>query len=257
MKGVYVYCLSLLFFTSSSHAQILFGLEGGVNMSTVSIGSAPGPAPNPSMLIGYRAGVLADYRLNDRFGIQLGAFYSVLGYKSSYSESQTVASATSSSGYNMTVQENFIRVPINLVLNMPLGSGTFFVAGGPFIGYGLNGTVTTTSYTKVSGGGVPNYDTSFTRKSNISFKDDSGGSKAFDYGFCASIGYHLPLGLFIRAGYEVSLAGLTPVSGKQTSICYTVSLGFLFHGNSRKKHTFFTNSSKYLHAPYNRLAWPQ
>ncbi len=257
MKNIFFCFLSLLFLTAPAHAQFRYGIEAGMNMSSMSVNSTQSPSVSTSALIAYRAGGVLDLRINERIGIQAGLFYSVLGYKYAYGESGSANGGSYDFSYNATVSENFLRLPINIVFRKPLGNGMFFVAVGPFIGYGLNGKIDGKLHSSVTAGGqTQNQDSSF--KSTFTFKDDSGAVKAIDYGICASIGYELPVGLFIRAGYEVALSGLSPLSnqGTQTNNCFSISLGFLFEHTSNGRHMLFTDENRYLPKPYNRVAYP-
>jgi len=254
MKKIYFCFLLLLSFIVSTHAQYRYGIEGGMNMSYTAVNPEQGVPFKTSMLIAYRAGGLLDFAISDKIGLQVGLYYTVLGYKYSYSQTIGSGSVSSSVSDNATVKENFLRLPINVLFKRPLGSGTLFINVGPFVGYGLNGTVSGKLHSSVSNGSqTQNSDSSY--KSNISYTN--AGGQAIDYGLNAGIGYELPIGLFIRAGYELSVSAISAVDGfgTQTNNCFNISLGFLLVHRAKERHISFNPQSK--HHTYNHLVWPQ
>jgi len=252
MKKTIFSILFLLVSFISTHAQYRYGIEAGGNLNYTAVNSTQGAQPTTSLYIGYKAGALLDLDITENVGVQLGLYYTVLGYKYKYSESSDDGGTTINESINSTTQENFLRLPINVVFRKPLGGGTFFIAVGPFLGYGLNGKVSGTYHADITkNGATTTVDTPY--GGGVSFS-----SKALDYGICASIGYQLPAGLFIRAGYDLSLAGLQPVEGfgTQTNSCLSISLGFLFTHESKNRHHSFDTKVKYLPKPYNHLSYP-
>jgi len=256
MKNIY-FSILILFFASSLHAQLRYGPEAGMNMSYTAINPTQGSPITTSMLIAYRAGGLLDVGISEKVGIQGGLYFSVLGYK--YAYSQTVAAQASSYSFtdNATVTEYFLRLPVNVVFKKYMGPGRLFITVGPFLGYGLNGNVKGKySISTTANGQTQSSDSNY--KSSFTFKDDSGRSTALDYGICASIGYEIPMGFFIRAGYELSLAGVSAISGMgtQTNSCFTISLGYLFVHNFKNARFNLDSRNKYLPKPYNHLVFP-
>lgn len=239
MKKIYLSILLLLSLAVSSQSQIRFGIEGGANMTYVSIGGSSGSVGGASVDykttpdIGFRAGALIDYRMSDNLAVQVGAFYNRIAYKYKYTFS--IPGASGSTDFDVSVAENFVRVPVNVVFR----TGGFFVNGGAFLGYGINGTIKTNEVS-----------------SSFSFTDN--GGSAIAYGAQAGLGYELPMGLFIHAGYELTLGSVkTGTVGSVTDNVMSVSLGYLFGGGgSSGGGGGGEGSGKHLPKPWNRVAFP-
>lgn len=211
---------------ATANAQMRFGGELGLNMSNVSV--SPSPGTSPSMAIGARVGALMDYSFNDNWAFQPGIYFSMMGYKIP-GTSETVQGITiSSPDFTMTL--NYIHIPLNIVYRMDAGPGKFFVAAGPYLGYGISGTEKTSavSYT-VAGQTVSEPATS----TSVKFGSDSSSVKALDFGVGVNVGYELPMGLFFRAGYDLGLANMSNTSGETVkNTCIHISVGYFF-GNKQ------------------------
>jgi hypothetical protein len=227
-------------------------------MSNMSINPQSGPEPTTSILFAYRAGGLADIAISPTIGIQAGIYYSVLGYNSTVTETLNEPGATISTTTKSTISLNYIHMPIHVVFKKDMGPGRLFITAGPFLGYGINGNQKNSLHISTT---VNNQTTSqdSTQTNGITFGNSSSANLlALDYGLSASVGYDLPMGLFIRAGYDLSLASLSPVSnmGTETNNCIHVTVGFMFNKVLNKPTLYFNSKNKYLPKPTNILAFP-
>jgi hypothetical protein len=252
---LFAVCLSCTF---NLNAQLRYGLEGGLNMSNMAINPQSGPVPTTSFLYAYRAGVLGDIFISNTISLQGGIYYSVSGYNYNLSESVTAAGGTSSTTTSSAVTLNYIHVPLNVMFKKDMGPGTMFICVGPFLGYGINGNEKVHYTQNVTVNGKTQTADS-TYKVGVTFGNGSSSTLiALDYGACASIGYDLPVGLFVRLGYDLSLANLSPVSnmGTQTNNCLHFTLGFLIKKAVHLSNFFIHSENKYLPKPYNTLSFP-
>ena len=197
MKKLLLSIAAVATMATVSNAQVRFGGEVGLNMSNESM--SPAPSPSPTMAIGARVGVIMDYAINDKFSIQPGVMFSMLGSKED----------------PVTETFNYIHIPINILYKFDLGPGKLFVGINPYLGYAVSA--------KISGGGV---------SQSITVGSDSTDLKALDFGIGIQAGYELPMGLLFRAGYDYGFANTSNESGETDhNTCIHISVGYLFGSN--------------------------
>ena len=115
-------------------AQVRFGPKVGVNFSSMTLKSS-GIAIDPSNMIGFQAGVIAEISLGNNFALQPGFIYSAKG--SSYS--------ISGFDMDMEIKPNYIEVPVNAIFKIGAGPVNVLLMAGPYIGYGIGGKYSVTS----------------------------------------------------------------------------------------------------------------
>ncbi len=103
-----------------------------------------------------------------------------------------------------TFEDNYISVeiPLNLVANLKMGRGHFFVGGGPYIAYHLTGTRAET----IEGSAASK---EINTKNDLKFGRKKGDNlQPMDYGINALAGYQLSSGVTFGFGYGLGLADL-------------------------------------------------
>lgn len=199
--------LILLFAFADLRAQIKFGPEVGVNLSTMTLKSS-GLSLDPKMIVGFHAGVISEIGLVGNLSLQPGILFSVKGseYEITVMEQP----------FTLSIKPSFIEVPVNLVYGIGPGNLKILLFAGPYFAYGIGG--------KTEGGGV---------SEDISFgSGENDDLKPFDIGVNIGAGVTISR-ILISAQYGIGLANLSPDSSNDTEMkngVFGVSLGYLFGG---------------------------
>ncbi len=230
-----IFCIVLI--ASNSKAQFRIGPELGLNMSNISetgnntssgASSVTGLSSSYSNSYGLRVGMIVEYAFNDNLSLQSGLAYSMMG-------ATLAAQSASYSGLNLSIGQssiniNYIHIPINIIYKVDAGRGKFFIGGGPYIAYGISGTIKTGAIKLDTLGSLPASST------NISFGSDSSSIKAFDYGINILTGYELANGLLFKIGYSYGFANYSNQSGAtDKNTCIFISAGWLFSNGNKKR----------------------
>lgn len=122
-----------------------------------------------------------------------------------------------------TIDANYIQMPLNIGMQMPLNKNIAIAIHGGFYGaYGFKGTTKTESVKSNSTGdlitqSIPDYDT---------FSNE--GLKRFDYGLNGNIGLIFDM-YYIQLQYDLGLANVSAIDGKTMKTRnMALSLGFRF-----------------------------
>ena len=202
--------LCLTSFISFSYAQSLnFGIKAGVNFSKLSA-SASGVTLTSSTSTGFHIGGVVDIGF-ESWSLQPGILYSTKG--------GTYGSAADGGTAKLTL--NYIEVPVNILYNIPVGVGKIFVGGGPYFGYGISGTGTTTGAFTSTGSG--------TESQNLTFGSGPNDTKNPDYGVNFLGGIRFEKGFAVSVGYGLGLGNLSnDSSGSIKNNVISVSAGYFF-----------------------------
>ena len=214
--------LILLFSASFAVAQektkLSFGILGGLNFQNLNGKDLGGDKLENDMLLGFHGGINVQIPIAPEFYFQPGIMYSSKGAKN------TSGSITS------TTKLNYIEVPLNMVYKASLGKGFFMLGFGPYVSYGMSGSVKT-----VSGSVTLNRDVKF--KSVVETGDNIlvPYYKAFDAGANIFVGYEMASGLFLQLDTEFGMLNINPeykiLSDDKSSTKNTgfgLSLGYRF-----------------------------
>jgi Outer membrane protein beta-barrel domain len=134
---------------ASSGQSFNLGVTAGPNVSTFDPSNKVGNYSS-SGILGFHAGVFAEITLGN-LSIQPGLLYARVGGQISYSE--VGPGGYGNGNYKYTVQ--YLQIPINIVGNIPIANGKFFLGGGPYMGFGLSGKVTQTGVDNTGTGADP------------------------------------------------------------------------------------------------------
>jgi len=211
MKNVQkILFLALMVFvcTINSFAQLSYGVKAGLSLGWMTSLEAYGENKTPH--IGYHAGGIFNYAINDKWAIEAAV---ELQNKGSISESKTIGSTVTATNNLM-----YIHIPINFQYQ----TTRFYVGAGPYIGIGLSGKF------KMEGGPTNvNWD--------IKFGNSSTDHVApIDIGLNLGGGYLLSNGLRFGVVYGYGLTDTTPkdkqISGEGAvrHILLAISVGYMF-----------------------------
>lgn len=179
----------------ASAQESRFGVKAGVNLATVS-GDNTSTAKN---LVGLAAGVMADLSFSDLISFHPELLYSQKGVK------------VDDKGATGQVRTSYLDVPLLLRVK---ASGLFFEAG-PQLGYLIGQKM---EYN------IPGFG------SGSSTSTD--GTRKFDIGYVAGLGYQLQQGLELGLRYNGGISDLsdTSSSSKTRNSVFQFQVGYLFGG---------------------------
>lgn len=223
MYRTYGFILALVLVTASSFGQTRFGIQGSGQIVNLKYNSPPDAPALSSFsnffkpMVGLRIGVMADIELKAKWSIRPQLLYSAKGTKFDfgYLSAETGFDLT---GFNSTVNYNYLELPIQVVYGLKAGVGRAFVGAGPYAAYLLSASETTI------------------KSKNIVQANLKNGSR-MDYGLTASAGYELPGGLTASAYYLLGLANLDSGADTPSTIIgsasayhrtYGITVGYFF-----------------------------
>ncbi|GAA3989746.1 porin family protein [Hymenobacter antarcticus] len=192
MKKVLLSLGLLVGVASAANAQeARFGIKAGVNLANVTNTDVEAK----KNLIGFAAGVMADFSFSDLISLHPEVLFSQKGVK--FEDGKNTAQ----------IRTNYIDVPVLLRVK---ADGLFFEAG-PQVGFlasqkfEANGTTITTS---------------------------TDGTRKVDVGYIAGVGYQLPQGLELGVRYNGGISDLSdPSAGEKTrNSVFQFQVGYLFGG---------------------------
>ncbi len=195
----------LLLGTLAAKSQIRFGAKAGVNLSKLNIDYTTIPQSiKESSITSYHLGGYVEFKALPKLFIQPGLELHGLGGK--------VGTAPDEEKANMM----YLRLPVHVVTRLNLGLGSVFAGAGPYLGYGLSGTKTTS---------LGEEDISF----GNAVEDDY---KKTDMGLSFLAGYQLKSGLNFSVGYQMGLSNIFPDDVAQAAKAkngnFSLSLGYSF-----------------------------
>jgi len=183
--------------SATAQAQVSFGVKAGATLTNFMGDDVSDESDNK---VGFLAGAVANFAVNDMFSVQPEVLFSQKGSKSGDVKSNL----------------NYIDVPVMVKVNTgDNGSGLFFELGPQF---GLLMSAKATDGDE-----------------SIDIKDLS---NTFDFGYAAGLGYQLESGLNFGLRYnggitnvtkEIDLLGTT-VQPKSRNSAFQLSVGYMFGG---------------------------
>ena len=178
-KRIYLVLLAVVLTASYAQAQLTFGARAGLNLTNMKMkmGSI---SMSPDMKPGIQLGVVGEFGLSESFFIQPGIVFAQQGCK------------MDSWGESVTMNLNYIQVPVNAQYKLDLGNMKLLLQAGPYLGVGVNGKLKA----KVDG-----------KKESEKIEFGKDGLKRFDFGL--GIGAGLQFGnIQAGLGYNLGLANI-------------------------------------------------
>ncbi len=190
--------IALLAVTSVAHAQMSYGVRGGLNLSNMYGKDVNHNNAKP----GFHIGFTADYDFSYNVGLQTGLQFNTKGLKIK--------------GNLLEYTENtmYLQLPVHLAYKIDVTPGaTVVLHAGPYAAYGLDGKVSLKAGTLEG-------------SSDKVFGDGDLQMKRFDFG--AGIGVDLELSQFVVGlGWDMGLINLANTGTRKNQNAY-LSLGYKF-----------------------------
>ena len=205
LRKLFLCLLAVVLTTSYVSAQFSFGPRAGFNYTNMRYEFEGQKVPKEFIKFksGFQIGVVADYELSAVTSIQSGLLFAQQGYKADY---------TSAGGNKAIMNLNYLQIPVNAQIKIPLGEIDLLVQTGPYFGYGINGKY---KYWDENGKRMSNEDIKkrFGTIPKVSFGNEFGKNhlKSFDFGI--GVGAGLQFGN-IQAGLEYNM-GIRNLAIKQ------------------------------------------
>ena len=213
-----IFLLSCTYTFAQEPTKFSIGILGGANLQNINGKAYNGDKLNNDMLPSWHFGADLQRPIAPDFYFQPGLMYIRKGDKN------TSTSSTS------TTSLSYIEIPMDMVYKAALGKGFFMIGLGPYLAYGISGSVKT-----VSG--------SLTLDQTIIFKRIVGSEdnllvpyyNPFDAGSNLMVGYELEEGVFIQLDSQFGMLNINPdyqgITDDQSSAKNTgfgLSVGYRF-----------------------------
>jgi len=182
----------LIGIASAANAQeARFGIKAGANLASVTNNDNEGK----KNLIGFAAGLMADFSFSDLISLHPEVLFSQKGVK------------YTGGGSTAQVRINYVDVPLLLRVK---ADGLFFEAG-PQVGFLASEKF---------------------EVNNTTISTSTDGTRKVDVGYIAGVGYQLPQGLELGVRYNGGISDLSdPSAGEKTrNSVFQFQLGYLFGG---------------------------
>lgn len=202
-------------FTSSLYAQT-FGIKGGLNSAKIILKeNEEDLSEDFDPLLGFHAGLTAEFPINNLFSFQTGALLSTKGMK--FEELNSVVDITSK--MNLL----YLDIPLHLKANFGSSEGlNIYALAGPYVGIGLVGKI------KTEGKFM---DEEYSNVDDIKFgSNEEDDLKRLDYGVSVGAGIELKK-ITIGATYNLGLANLATDTNNGEKVnhrVFQISLGYKF-----------------------------
>ena len=139
-KKVLSVILAAVLTASYAHAQFTFGVRAGFNLTNISQeydGKKPDSDEKYKFKPGFQIGVVGELAISDAFAIQPGILFSTQGAQQKFDGKEDGESWES----KLSVNLNYIQVPINAQYKLDLGGANLLLQAGPYLGYAISGKI--------------------------------------------------------------------------------------------------------------------
>ncbi|MEZ0608714.1 porin family protein [Fibrella sp. WM1] len=196
MQKKYSFTLFLLLGATGSFGQVRFGIQGSGQIASFKL-IAPSDLPALATfetnffkpIVGFRAGIMADIRLKDKWALRPQLLYAARGSKFDFSHLSTVT-GVDLNDFNSTLDYHYLEIPVLVTYSLKIGVGQVVAGTGPYVAYLLSASESTI-------------------KSRNKVQANLANGDRLDYGLTASAGYELPGGLTLSAYYLLGLANMS------------------------------------------------
>jgi len=201
-------------------------IKAGLNIANVTI-SDDGHIENANNLFSFHAGIVKDLRVAPMLYLQPGVLFTSKGLKSSSGKS------TDASYFTATTNPNYIEVPLNIMVKLPINKSKLFFGAGPYGAVAVGGKnkaegkilgVAFESEKKIKFG-------DYNEEDGTTIEDFTGIGKMqrFDYGINATIGFEASH-MFLSGNYGYGMQNIQSISNSETEVnkhrVISISLGF-------------------------------
>jgi hypothetical protein len=216
MKKIITITTAALFFITAATAQkVTFGFNGGLTMSNYK-SQADATSYTSKSKAGLTAGFLTDIPLGKRFSFQPALQFTQKGGvdKESFD----------GQNYTLTLAMDYIEIPFNFLYRFNSPKTTFYIGGGPTLGYGVSGSA------KISIGDEHD-------KTDIKFGNgDEDDFKPLDRGANILAGVQFKSGVSIALNYNMSLSNLVIDGDKDNEYhnrYFGIRIGYMLKGKKK------------------------
>ena len=202
-------------------AQKKIIIKAGANLASMeSTGQTVDAGIVPRSIASFNFGGMTEVRLNSKYYLQPGLFFTNKGYKVDYSANQNDYSVSLKS----KVSVSYIEIPLNIIGKFDAAPGHFLLGAGPYVAYALSAK--NKGHFQVDGPGTSE-DISQPTDGKIDFGDGEDEMKRVDYGVNMLAGYEFLNGRFFSLGYGLGLNDLSNVEGETAKHrVINLSIGF-------------------------------
>nr|WP_121271287.1 porin family protein [Pedobacter schmidteae] len=199
---------------SAQTNPVKFGVKAGVAFPSFSFSEEIGEGAKMTTHTSFYVGGTAEFSVSELFSVQPGLILSGKGAKAKSTEAGEIGEVKTSLMY--------IELPVNALVNFPVGDGKVFVGAGPYYSMAISGK-------NKASGTVEGETASVSVSDDVKFGKD-GEYKRGDYGVNFLAGYQLSNGFNIHAGYGLGLGNIAQDSGDVTvkNKVLSVGVGFSF-----------------------------
>lgn len=225
MKKIFTLAIASLALLSTN-AQTRLGLKAGYSFTDVNPGAKKGYSfgLEHSGISTFHAGIVADIALGKHFALQPGVLYAPRGFDQ---DGYIPGPADGPEEMDAKVRYHYLEMPVNFLYKHTWGPGRLFVGAGPFLAYGIKGSVDATHMktyhlkeTVVFMNKPRSYQSIMAQKRYL---------KPFNAGAGLMLGYECFSGMTLSANYNIGLTNLEPEGYiSQRSRALYVSVGYFF-----------------------------
>ena len=208
-KLILTAAIAVFGFTGAMAQEFSFGPKAGVNFATLT-----GDIENNDMKIGFHVGGAAEFKFNEKMGVQAELLYSAQGTK--YEESESFGGVTAK--YEEKLKLDYVNIPFSFKYYIVNG---FNVSAGPQVGILVSAKSDWEE--TITGGGLDQSDSG-----EVDIKDSL---KPIDFAFNLGLGYKMDNGLNFDARYSLGLMDISDFDNSNGEIkngVIQLSVGFMF-----------------------------
>jgi len=190
---VIILFLSVTFTTAQNKGKTSFGILAGVNFQNLNGKNMLSDKLENNLSPGIHFGANVQIPIVPEFYFQPGVVFSTKGAKNTENSIIT------------TTRISYIEIPMNFLYKGVLGNGYFFLGLGPYVGYGIMGSVKNTGNIESK-----NVDIEFRNVVEIGDPLTVPYYKAFDAGGNILFGYEMAIGLFAQMNAQLGMMNINP-----------------------------------------------
>lgn len=219
MKKNFIAIVAFILAIHTSYAQfseeLRFGLKAGLNAANIS-----GDDVDGGILFGHHIGGFLEIPFNEKLVFVPEIMFSVQGFNNSESISMEVLGNTITASFEERLRLNYFNIPLLIRFNI---NESFFVEGGPQIGFLSTANYKVTGDSSISGniGGEDfNFDAEeIDNPGTLNVRDQFAN---LDYGFTGGLGAHFNDSIGMSVRYYLGLNDITnssiPSAGLRNSL---------------------------------------
>ena len=225
-KKIFSVLLVAVLTASYVQAQFSIGARAGLNITNVSVknvsmlfGWEEHELLTPKYKYGFQIGAIGEYSISNNFAIQSCILFATQGYKAV--QSDMVLDDMMGHGAEVTININYLQVPVNAQYKIDLGGRALLLQAGPYIGYAFGGKTTT----QITLNDLPSYEK---KNNDLVFGKQEDQLSPLDFGLDLGVGLQLDA-IQIGVGYKLGVANLSNVDkASMKNRGFSISVTYFF-----------------------------